>query len=390
MRSEVQWMSILIALCACSAEKSPDGSSTDALDTAVEDTAEATLPEVDAALATGIQEIADSAAGDLEAGGLIIGVSVPGYAPYVAAAGIADEGTGERMAPDHISRIGSVTKTFVSAATLQLVDEGLLSLDDTVSQHIDVLARGDDITVAHLLSHTSGLQDYTYDSELAGRFAEAHTDEALIALIADDSLNSEPGSSFGYANTNYVLLGMLIEAVTGQRWDEDIESRFIEPLSLDDTRAPGGSEGWGATVPGYIGPSDVTSSLHPSLFGASGAMESSVQDQLVWGQAYLSGSLLSEGLHAQQLADDVVVSSGALWVRLGVFQWDSSVGGSDPELWHNGAVNGYAAWLGHRLDSGITISVLANGWIIQGAGSYDFNYPMTVSDEIWRLLESME
>jgi len=376
-----------VLVIACGSSEPSSKSPAEGGDTGLEDTGEAPLPEVDEALAVGLQKIADSAVDQLEAGGVIVGVSVPGYAPFVTASGMANVANGEAMTPEHISRIGSVTKTFVSAATLQLVDEGLLSLDDTVGDHLAVLARGDDITVTHLLNHTSGLTDYTYDSALVGRFTETHTDDELIALIADDALMSEPGTSFSYANTNYVLLGMIIEAVTGQRWDEDIEARFIEPLGLTDTRAPGGSEGWGTTVPGYIGTADVTSSLHPSLFGASGSMESSALDQLTWGQAYLSGSLLSSDLHAQQLADDVVVSNGAVWMRYGIFQWDPSIGSADPELWHNGAVNGYAAWLGHRLDSGITVTILANAWITDGPGRYDFTYPMTISGEVWDLVD---
>ena len=218
MRTPFLTLLTTLLLSSCTSQKDPEDPGAQP-DTGLEDTGQVPLPEIDDGLAAELQAIAESTAAQLEAGGVLVGVSMPGFAPYVAAAGMADSGTGEAMTPEHTSRIGSVTKTFVSAATLQLVDEGLLSLDDTVGDHLDVLARGDDITVAHLLNHTSGLRDYTYDSALTGRFADTHTDDELIALIADDALASEPGSSFGYTNTNYVLLGMIIEAVTGQRWD---------------------------------------------------------------------------------------------------------------------------------------------------------------------------
>jgi D-alanyl-D-alanine carboxypeptidase len=383
-------LSLALLVVSCTAVESPGSTSKGGDDSGELDTGTAPLPDLDDALTASLQEIADSAASQLEAGGVIVGLSVPGYAPFVAAAGTANASTGETMTPEHTSRIGSVTKTFVSAATLQLVDEGLLSLEDTVSDHLDVIARGDDITVTHLLGHTSGLKDYTYESELTGRFTDTWTDAELIAIIADDALVSEPGSSYSYANTNYVLLGMLIEAVTGERWDEAVEARFIEPLGLVDTRAPGGSEGWGSTVPGYIGSIDVSSSLSPSLFGASGAIESSATDQLIWGAACMSGSLVSDELYALQMAEDVVVSHGMLWGRLGLFQWDSEFDGDDPELWHNGAVNGYAAWLGHRPESGITVSVLANGWIQEGPGSYDYNYPMGVARDVWSVIDTSD
>ncbi len=377
-------------LVGCSGAETPGSKSGPGGDTASLDTGTAPLAPFDDDLAADLQEVVEGSMSHMDAGGIIVGVALQGTEVFLGAAGTADENSGEAMATSHRLRIGSVTKTFVAAVILQLVDEGVLSLDDPVSLYVDILARGDDITIRHLLSHTSGLSEFSYAREVQEGMTSTWTDEELVSFVADTPLLSEPGTTWSYANTNYVLLGMIVEAATGQEWDEAVEDRFIGPLGLAQTHAPGPGDGWTDTVPAYVSTTDATATVHPSAVGASGAMESSAVDLLVWGEAMMGGALHSAETRAQMLADPVVVVADTVWVGLGVYQWDEAYAGEDPEIWHNGALNGYSAWLGHRVEAGETVVVLANNWPRREDGSLHFGVAQLVAEEIWARLDAVD
>ena len=134
--------------------------------------------------------------------------------------------------------IGSVTKTFVSATVLELVDEGRLSLDDSVRRFLpDVSQVSREITIRQLLDHTSGLADVFNDATRRG--LEEHPERAWSTRQLLASLHApwyQPGEGWAYANTNYYLLGMIVERVTGSTLEQEIERRFLDPLDLGSTR----------------------------------------------------------------------------------------------------------------------------------------------------------
>ncbi|MEV8507159.1 serine hydrolase domain-containing protein [Actinoplanes sp. NPDC051475] len=286
-------------------------------------------------------------------------------------------------------RIGSYTKTFVSATVLQLVGEGRLTLDDTVEEWLPGVVRGHGndgrkITVRQLLQHTSGLPDYlagmpdlfTEEGFQKSRFSTVTPPQAVALAMAFEP-EFTPGTSWNYSNTNYILAGMIIERVTGHRWQQEVQQRIVEPLGLRHTYTPGtypqvprphavGYErfpGPDATEddPRYGEPIDATR-LNPSFGGAAGEMISTTDD----GNRFLRALLRGEVLRPAQLAEmrRTVPTNDSFrknWpgarYGLGLMWIPNSCGGS----WsHGGDIMGFMTRNGVTPDGGRSVVVTIN------------------------------
>ena len=184
----------------------------------------------------------------------VLASSTTGAGSHGARAGVADISTGAPVPLDAEFRIGSVTKTFVATVVLQLVGEGRLSLDDTVARWLPGVVNGNGndgaaITIRELLQHTSGLHNYTDDlqaqitSVKAYRKLEFHQFSRmdLLKIALAHKQYFAPGTGWHYSNTNYILLGMIIEKVTHRPWASVVARRIAGPLGLHHTFAPGNS-----------------------------------------------------------------------------------------------------------------------------------------------------
>ncbi|MEW2442370.1 serine hydrolase domain-containing protein [Micromonospora marina] len=267
----------------------------------------------------------------------LVAAGVPGAIAYSRlgsrASGIGDRRNG---APVHIGdrfRIGSNTKPFVAAVVLQLVAEGRLALDDPVA-----LAPVPDVTVRHLLQHTSGLPEYSDDPRLLAPYVtdpDHHWEPRdLLALVAGQE-SSAPGAKFAYANTNYVLLGLVIEAVTGNTAPDEVRRRLIEPLRLTETTFPvRGAAIAGRHLRGHLtnlpasygvpdGILDFTD-LSPSIGWTAGGMVSTVADLARFHRALVTGSVLGPELGRAMIAEAEPHGYGlglARIVRPGIAGW---------------------------------------------------------------------
>ncbi|MFJ7078806.1 serine hydrolase domain-containing protein [Streptomyces sp. NPDC098781] len=249
-----------------------------------------------------------------------VGVVARSTGPYgsrVATAGVADTTTGEAVRAGDRFRIASSTKTFVATALLQLVDEGRVSLDDTVEQWLPgvVSGNGNDgsrITVRQLLNHTSGLFNYTADfpviNSVEGFQADRYTTwtpRQLVGIAMRHAPDFAPGTKWAYSNTNYTLAGMIIEKVTGRTWQQQVTQRIIRPLGLRHTLAPDtearipGRHLHGYSNFGESGPTIDVTDFNPTAAGAAGAMISTTADLSRFFSALLGGRLL----HPAQLAE---------------------------------------------------------------------------------------
>jgi D-alanyl-D-alanine carboxypeptidase len=235
-----------------------------------------------------------------------------GHRGWRGNSGVAELGT-TRSVPIHGRfRIGSITKTFVATVVLQLVGEGWLGLDDPVEKWLPgVVPDGDRITVRHLLNHTSGLFDYRLTLDLPpsqefldNRWRTWTATEQIERAVAHPPTFETPGSAFAYSNTNYLVLGQIIEKVTGRSYGKEIERRIIRPLRLHQTTLPGTAP-WirGPHPHGYAPVEDDGgirivdfTEMNPSLFGAGGEMISSVRDLQHFFGALLRGRLLRDHL----------------------------------------------------------------------------------------------
>ncbi|MER7701310.1 serine hydrolase domain-containing protein [Kitasatospora sp. NPDC097605] len=271
---------------------------------------------------------------------------------WKGADGVADRTTGDPASPAGRFRIGSVTKTFVSTVTLQLVAEGRLGLDDRVETLLPgAVPNGADITLRQLLDHTSGVFNYTEDESFdierpgvveqwleSGRWTR-WTPQQLVALSNAHPPYFAPGQDFHYSNTNYVLVGQIIERVTGRSWQQEVERRVIRPLGLSGTFMPAHETSVpGPHAHGYFdlptGPADVTE-LDPSMAGASGAGISTTADLNTFIAALIGGRLLPR----PQLAEMMTAtpqSGGRYGLGLERATGDCGV------LWgHTGGIPGY-------------------------------------------------
>ncbi len=176
--------------------------------------------------------------------GAIVSLSVPGEIDYVKAVGVDDTATGIPMMPDYHTRIGSVTKTFTGTAVLQLVDRGLIRLSDPISRYVDGVPSGDVITLDLLGRMRSGLPDFTepdsfldrlYRESPSGPEAFATTPRELVEAAFTQPLDFKPGAKWAYSNTNTVLLGMVVEKVTGMSLGDYLQQNIFGPLGLAQT-----------------------------------------------------------------------------------------------------------------------------------------------------------
>jgi D-alanyl-D-alanine carboxypeptidase len=190
-----------------------------------------------------------------------------------------------------------VTKTFTAALILDLVDAGRLSLDDTLDKFYPAFASASAVRIRHLLSHSSGLFEYLGDPEVyAGRFSPWNPDDA-IARAAAHPLRFAPGTWFEYCNTNYIVLGRIVERVTGETYGARLRTRLLAPLHLDDTFLEGFDAIPYAIVEGSVasptGPVARDRIVHPSLSWAAGAIQSDAEDVARWFDALFGGHVLS-------------------------------------------------------------------------------------------------
>ena len=246
--------------------------------------------------------------------GAIVGMWFPGIGDWTTSVGVNNFG-GEKIPDKDVRvRIGSVTKSFTATTVLQLVDEGRLSLDDPLSRWDLKVPGAEGITVRQLLNMTSGLFNYTdlpefWEAVGKDRLAE-WSPQSLVDLAVANPPVFPPGKEYMYCNTNYILLGMIIERVTGRTAAEEITTRLIDRLNLKNTSFPMDS---GIREPYLHGnaPSEGEedgsvvledlSFCSPSPYWTAGGMISTLDDLKIWIQAIMTGEVLSPAMHAEQL-----------------------------------------------------------------------------------------
>ena len=240
--------------------------------------------------------------------GAAVIVTEGGKTVYARGRGLADIEAGRPITPDTVFRLGSITKQFASAVLLQLIDEGKLSLDDPLSKFLpDYPQPGASATVRQLLNHTSGVQSYT---GIPGWMEEKNTARAvttdqLIAVFKDMPSPSKPGEEWNYNNSGYVLVGAIVEKVTGKPWHQVVEERIAAPLKLATIRYGVGEESIAAMARGYTdgdkGPAPAKK-IHMSVPHAAGGLVGSVTDLATWANALHRGKVVSAASYAAMTA----------------------------------------------------------------------------------------
>lgn len=276
----------------------------------------------------------------------------------VVTSGVSDLDTGTQLNEDDRFRIASLTKPYVATIVFQLVEEGRLTLDDTIEQWLPgMVPNGDQITVRELLDHTSGIADYFGDTVLApyfdGDFAYAWTPQQLIEIANESGAVSTPGTEYHYSNTDYAIIGLIVETVTGRSLTEEMQSRIFDPLDLAHTTFATDATPDPTLARGYLlsdDPAWDVTDVFP-FYWAAGNIVSDISDTATFFDALLSGKLLDE----TSLADMKPSLAGG-GPGPGLFSYTFSCGVS---FGHNGTVPGFNADV-EVLEDGREVVLLAN------------------------------
>lgn len=327
--------------------------------------------ELDSATTTRLADAAESAFTGVSAPGAVMAVRTA-EGSWVATIGSKESDGETPMTPDVHQRIGSVTKTFTVTALLQLADRGELSLEDLIGDYVDGLPNPH-ATLGQLASMRSGIPSYTFDE---GFQEILFTDpdrvwkpEQLVDLIRGEEPDFAPGEATSYSNTNTILLGLVIEKVTGEPASRVIHDQIIAPLKLTNTLFPEDASfpephANGYTVQGQDDglPADATN-WNPSWGWTAGAITSDLDDLLTYGEELVAGdTLLSPQMQAERLNSfdfQIPPNSPAMAYGLGLGLANGWYG-------HTGELPGYNTVIQHHLDRNITVVVLVNSDIKSG------------------------
>ncbi|MDA2760773.1 serine hydrolase [Bacillus cereus group sp. Bc005] len=282
------------------------------------------------------------------------------------AAGIADLRNKKPMKTDFRFRIGSVTKTFVATVLLQLAGENRLNLDDSIEKWLPGVIQGNgydgkQITIRQVLNHTSGIADYIQSKDFdIMDTKKSYTAEEFVKMGISLPPDFAPGKGWSYSNTGYVLLGILIEKVTGNSYAEEIEDRIIEPLDLSNTFLPGNSSVIPGTkhARGYVQPdgaSELKDVTYSNPGSSDGEMISTADDLNKFFSYLLGGKLLKEQQLKQMLTTVPTGREGMDGYGLGIFETKLPNGVS---IWgHTGGALGFTTLVGGRLGGKHTLVV---------------------------------
>jgi len=326
--------------------------------------------------------------------GAVVLIASPDQGDWTGTFGTRTWGDEQPMSAGDHFRIGSNTKTMTSTVILQLVQEGKLALDDPISKYIPGVPGGDQITIANLSEMRSGLYSYSFDTTFNNTLDQqpqkVWTPQELIDIAFSHPQNGPPAQEFNYSNTNIILLGMVIEKLTGMTASEAFQERIFTPLGLKDTSLPLNSDipnphpqGYSfgsntSTIDTYALPAadqplaldgrllpNNETMANPSWAWTAGGAISTVQDMKTYVEALVDGGLLDQ--QTQKIRMDSIQpaapgTTGAGY-GLGIAQFDQLYG-------HDGQIPGFMTFMGHDPKTGLTIVIATNlATIPNGEGS---------------------
>lgn len=293
--------------------------------------------------------------------GVTVGLWAPGKGSYVKSFGVADKATGAPMTtPLHV-RIGSETKTFTVTALLQLVDQGKVGLDDPIGRYVTGVPNGDRITLRQLAGMRSGLFNYSMDDGFIKTLeADPHqgfVPRQLLDYSFKHPVQFQPGAEFDYSNTNLILLGLVVEKVTGRPLHEVIARDVVEPAGLRNTVFPTSPALPAPYAHGYTdqtasGKTEDSTHWNPSWAWAAGEMISDLQDLRSWARTVATGTLLTPATQAERLKTQPMDIPGTGY-GLGIFDVQGWIG-------HNGSIPGYEVLPVYLPQAQATMVILLN------------------------------
>ena len=277
--------------------------------------------------------------------------------------GYADVGNKVPVTTETKFRIGSITKQFTATAILKLQEEGKINVNDTLSAFIPDFPRGNEVTIHHLLTHTSGIHSYTNRPNFMKYVTMSISPEALLDTIKNFEYDFDPGESYLYNNSGYYILGYIIEKVSGKEYGEYLKETFFDPLGMKNTGVHGpllllDNEATGYSYEAGILKKAINWDMTNA--GGAGALYSTVHDLYTWNEALFNGKVLSEESLKAAFTPVVLnnnkkpegVEYGYGWVLYKIRGTDFTG--------HGGGLHGFLSFLSRQPENNITITVLCN------------------------------
>lgn len=294
--------------------------------------------------------------------GAIVMVVERGRPAYAAARGLADVEARTPLDPAMPVRLGSITKQFTAALVMKLADEGKLSLDDPLSKFLpDYPKPGADSTIRQLLNHTSGIASYTgIPGVMMTRGSKPHTTAEMIAIFKDAPPSFERGTDWAYNNSGYVLLGAVIEKVTGKPWHVALDERIARPLGLKSLRYGAAPDGEKGIPKPYTRDGDKAvpaMPIHMSFPHAAGALVGNAADLAAWARALHGGKVIKPASYAMMIQPTVLPSVRTVPYGFGLAPGEVR---GRPIVGHDGGIPGFQTDGIYLPKEDIYVAVFAN------------------------------
>ena len=291
--------------------------------------------------------------------------------------GLANVDAWRAATPTTIYQLGSITKQFTSAAIMKLVDQGRVKLDDDLSKYVPQFPlQGKKVSIRQLLNHTSGIHSYTSSPGWAKTWNDELSPDAIVKLVVTDTFDFAPGTGYRYNNTGYVLLGMVIEKASGQRYANYLDAQFFKPLGLRQTSyCPSKTSDPGFALGYSKGPSGTMRAqfLHLSHPFSAGALCSTVGDFVKWQRALDGGQVVSPASYALMTTADSL--NGGRKINYG-FGLVPGVFNGHKTVSHTGGIPGFATAATYVPDDSLSIVVFTN---------FDGESPQTLVQNLLRV-----
>jgi CubicO group peptidase (beta-lactamase class C family) len=266
--------------------------------------------------------------------------------------GMADSAQGTPNSAQTRFRLASVTKQFTAAAIMILQARGQLNVQDAVCTYVPECPDAwRDVTIQHLLTHTAGLVNYTDFMSYEPSQMQPSTPDELIARFRNEPLLYPPGTTYFYENSDYVLLGRIIEQVSGQPYADFLRDAIFTPLQMHDSGVAAGLGNGPGYAVGYGSVGAPAPPLDTSTLFSAGAIYSTVEDMYRWDQALYTDALLPAALRSQMFTP---------FLRDYAFGWKVDRPGDRLRISHPGMIDGFATYIARYPDDHVTVIVLGN------------------------------
>ncbi|HEY4176668.1 MAG TPA: serine hydrolase domain-containing protein [Kofleriaceae bacterium] len=272
--------------------------------------------------------------------------------------------------PDSVFAIGSISKQFGAAAIMQLVEAGRLSLDDKLAKWMPTFPRADRITLRQLLQHTTGIVDFEYNGTWPTTMGVARTTDEVIATFRDLPPLFEPGTRWAYSSSNYVLVGAIVEKVSGQSLADYLAQHVFLAANLTHTRMcdsyaiiPHRARGYVLAMTTPVSPTTTTAQFvpapwsHLTQFGLAGGICSTARDLLTWQHALEAGKVVSAASYRLMITPGELTDGTQTHYGLGLSQLRFA---GHARIMHSGGVSGFVAELEHFTDDDLRIAIVSN------------------------------